>query len=401
MLNQDFAPKQLIKLCKKNELIDNKLSKEDVEKDIEETWGEILSNTFSFDLKPVNNFYVANNFIHKLVLRKLNDNLKRLYKVKQGNRRIIISQIITLLEETCPIWILKTDISSFYNNIKRYDLLDKFKEDTLPSYYSVSLLKQLFINPLISDINGLPRGMNTSATLSEIYMRKFDRWIRSCKGVYYYARFVDDIIVFANYKETIDIINEQIDKKLSILAKGLQKNTSKTEIFNGNDIAKKKPMEYLGYKFYTENIRKKKSKKTVKKLWITIADKKNKKIKTRIIYAFLDYRNNKNFSLLLQRIKFLTGNYSVKHNTENNDLKAGIYYNYSNINKYDVLNELNLFYQKALFSKNKSFGIKLTGLLSNAQKDKLRKYSFRHGFLKRVYHPFSYENMKQIKACWK
>lgn len=44
--------------------------------------------------------------------------------------------------------------------------------------------------------NGLPRGLSISSVMSELYMKYFDLRIRRLEGVYYYARFVDDIVVF-------------------------------------------------------------------------------------------------------------------------------------------------------------------------------------------------------------
>ena len=60
-----------------------------------------------------------------------------------------------------------------------------------------------------------------------------------------------------------------------------------------------------------------------------IADKKIKKIKNRIIRSLTQFVKTGDFALLENRLKFLTGNYSIKKREKTNDLKAGIYYNYS------------------------------------------------------------------------
>jgi hypothetical protein len=388
-MNQNFSSQQLIKLCKKNELDYYGLTQTQLIEKLDETFIKILDNTFEFDITKVNNYFLADDLTHKLILRKLNDNIKRLYKDEQANRRIIISQIITLLNETCPKWILKTDINCFYESIDRNRLIEKLQNDSMLSYYSIQLLNKLFNNDLLIHSSGLPRGMNISATLSEIYMRKFDRWIRRFSGIYYYARFVDDIIIFGSSQESIDTVRNEINNQLE---EGLIKKEEKTIQYDSNVLKKDSALEYLGYKFSLST--------DGKKVIISIAKKKINKIKSRIIYAFLDYIRNGNYELLKKRIIFLTGNFSVRKNKYGNDLKAGIYYNYSSINDYSILDHLNLFYRKTLYSKNQSFGNKLAASLDTTQKAFLSKYSFKHGFTKKVYSSFSPDDINKIKECW-
>lgn len=393
-MNQNFSSDQLLKLCKKSELIDYRISKIDLCNKIDEAFKEISNGTFEFNLSSTSEFYITTELVDKLILRKLNDNLKRLYKDEQSNRRIIVTQVATLLEDTCPFWILRTDISQFYESIDRNKLLEKLQGDSMLSYFSIWLIKKLFSHDLLKDEEGLPRGIALSSTLSELYMRKFDRWAKSFDGVYYYARFVDDIIIFNNKEKYLESLNKLIDEKLE---KGLIKNKGKTGIYIGNSINVRKPLDYLGYQFTTKKI------KNSKKVSVSIAIKKVKKIKSRVVYSFVNFIENNNFTLLENRIKLLTGNYSIKSRIDGNDLRAGIFYNYCNVNieNTTVFNDLNKFYQKTLFSKRYSFGTKLSGALTSAQKIILSKYSFKHGFKNKVYHSFSSTELKQISSCWK
>lgn len=391
-MNQNFSSQQLIRLCKQHEWEDYGFKKEDLERLIDENFNKIIGNIFSFDFKKVGDYFLTDDLPQKLILRKLNDNLKRLYKDEQSNRRIIIKQVKTLLEENGPMWILKTDIEKFYESIDREWLISKLKDDSMLSFHSQQLLDRLFMNEELSLLKGIPRGLNISATLSEIYMRKFDRWIRRTTGIYFYARFVDDIVVFGNSENIINEINQNINKNLE---KGLRKKIIKTGIYKGDNIKEAKPLEYLGYKFTTTTV------KNTKDLKVSIADKKVKKIKTRITLALLSYMKDKNFNLLENRIKFLTGNYSVKRSIDGDDLKAGIYYNYSHLTDFEVFDTLNEYYRKALFSKSGKFGSKLSQQLDATQKDRLSKYSFKHGYFKKLYNSFTAEQMNDIKDCWR
>ena len=63
--------------------------------------------------------------------------------------------------------------------------------------------------------------------------------------------------------------------------------------------------------------------------FVVLKNGKIKKIKNRIIRSLTQFVKTGDFALLENRLKFLTGNYSIKKREKTNDLKAGIYYNYS------------------------------------------------------------------------
>ena len=403
-MNQSFQRQQLIRLCKKAEYVDYGMTIEQLTESLDEKYEEIAKDTFEFTLKQVSEYYLTKDLPNKLILRKLNDNIKRIYKDEQANRRIIIAQIKTLLSETCPFWVIKTDIKGFYESIDRERLISKFHDDSMLSYQSMFLMRRVFENPILAGKSGVPRGMNISATMSEIYMRKFDRWVRSYDSVYYYARFVDDIIIFSNsLKDSLTLI-ASLNPQLSNLTEGLSINEKKTELFDGKTLenldkingktkSQRHKLDYLGYSFSVENARTK-----ARKLIVSIAEKKISKIKTRIVKAFLDFSKNKDFELLESRIEFLTGNYSIRKSEEGNSLRAGIYYNYFQVTNNSVFEGLNQFLRKSIYSKSPNFGAKVG--LSNIQKKTLSKYCFLAGFEKKVFFEFSYIEMQQIIKCW-
>ncbi|MCU0350210.1 MAG: RNA-directed DNA polymerase [Flavobacterium sp.] len=445
-MNQSFQRQQLIRLCKKAEYIDYGMTINELTDSLDVLYKEIVNDSFDFSLKQVNEYFLTEDLPNKLILRKLNDNIKRIYKDEQANRRIIISQVKTLLSETCPFWVIKTDINKFYESIDRERMISKFQDDSMLSYQSRFLLKKVFENSKLTGKTGVPRGMNISATMSELYMRKFDRWVRTYDSVYFYARFVDDIIIFSNsIKDSLNLIAD-LNPQLKVLAEGLSINQDKTELFdgmsleklnitNGNRIYKslRHKLDYLGYSFSKDIIPKKivlkkfqnidKLRYTLEEkysviennpvsvifldaiqpekhssLIVSIADKKVKKIKTRIIKALLDFSKNKNFDLLEKRIQFLTGNYSVRKSEDGNSLRAGIYYNYLQVTNHSVFIELNELLRKSIFSKTPSFGAKIS--LSKVQKIKLSKYCFKAGFENKVHFEFSYTEMQDIIKCW-
>ncbi|TCC91919.1 RNA-directed DNA polymerase [Pedobacter frigiditerrae] len=393
-MNQNFSAKELLRYLRLADLKEHKITKEDLVAKLEIASKAITEGNFDFSIHKNGLIFYTGNLVDILILRKLNDNIKRIYKDEQSNRRVIINQVTTLLPDGCPFWILRTDISKFYESVDRDRIYSKLHNDARLSYFSLWAIKRIFTNSVIAAYNGLPRGIGISATLSEIYMRKFDRYIRGCRGVYYYSRFVDDILIFSNSEDSLKEIRDHMDKNLET---GLTQNISKTQIYNGSSITEKNPLEYLGYKFLIQRL-----KGDTKSVNISIAETKVKKIKTRLVLSFVTFLNDSDIAMLEKRLRFLTGNYSIKSSSESgHDLKAGIYYNYLHINDLSPLKELNGFYHQLLNSKAGSFGTKLTAKLPVADKIRLMKYSFKQGFKQKIYHRFTFADMKKIKECWK
>lgn len=405
-MKQNFNSQELLKYLKKGELIRNELEKDNIVLEIETIEQNILNESFEFDIKSNDDYYFLEDISQKLILRKLNDNIKRIYKDEQANRKFIIHQVKTLLNETAPFWIIKTDIKSFYESIDRDRVFRKLKNDAMLSYYSISLLNKIFKNSIISTQPGLPRGLNISSSLSEIYMRNFDKTILRYSNVYYYARFVDDIIIFLNNKQSAYELYDSLNEIIANKKIGLEINNDKTELIEGLNfkILKKgynrRPIhnniEYLGYRFYLDN----EESKREKRLQISIADKKVRKIKTRIVKSYLDYSYNNDFELLKKRIKFLTGNYGISKTNDGSILKAGIYYNYTHINDLEILKSLNIYHKKIIYSKKGSLGNKLNGKLNNVQRDILKKHCFIAGYRNKTFNSFTYVEMGQIIKCW-
>ena len=114
MIDQSFTYKQFKKLQKRGDFlsqnIDTKVLKQKLT-DLEVKLNDINKYSFSalksikkdnkkiyfLDKKSEN--YIFDDFI----LRKINHNIKRIYKVKQSNRNTIISQIYNLLNENLSI----------------------------------------------------------------------------------------------------------------------------------------------------------------------------------------------------------------------------------------------------------------------------------------------------------
>ena len=158
-------------------------------------------------------------------------------------------------------------------------------------------------------------------------------------------------------------------------------------------------LDYLGYQFKISDVPDRHGKE--KKIKIRIAPKKVKKIKTRIVWSFLDYAKTRNYNLLKQRIQFLTSNYQVYSNIPDSNLKAGIYYSYILTNDVNTFQDLDLFLRKLVSSQRGSIGKLLKSALTQSQRSELGKLSFSAGFSERREVHFTSEDIGKIKRCWR
>lgn len=383
----------------------------------------IQFGTFDFapiKRKTIRHFlaYRTSKLGDELVLRRLTSILSQVYKVKQSDRTSIVRQIVSLIQEGCPKYIIRLDIASFYETIDRDSLLEKIREKRLLSSYSYSLLKKFFIRLGAVLPNGLPRGMGLSATLSEIYLADLDRKVRQHPGVYYYARYVDDIIIFTNSDPL-----ELRSNFESWLPKGMELNAKKcSHVFIGcrcthkcihqpapcpctPDKCKCTPLndkyhllEYVGYRIKFSDVLKDKN---AQAYTVGISERKINKIKTRMVASFLAYRKDRNFDLLYQRIQFLTENHTLKSASNKGNLKTGIRYNYPLISNCDDLKELDIFLGNILASSKSNFGINVQSTLTPLQINIIKKISFVSGYSASRSRKLSSTIVSTIRRCWK
>lgn len=421
MFDQAFTQENLMKLLTRNHLFRYNFGQTEEERNAEVLKASKLINNpeFLFSAFKVSNrlsatMFLTENLEDDLAQKKLADNLKRLHLVTQANRSSIVAQIKALLSESIPMTIIKLDIKQFYEQIDKMKVMKMMLDDPRLSYQSRILLLKFFQQSQIQGLNGLPRGICISAVLSEIYMKEFDSLVKKEAGVYFYARYVDDIIVFTfqSPRTLVQKIESLLDETTS-----LRLNRRKTRVIervncrclpvcscasnNCKCVAKcncqydplrNQILEYLGYRFQFPDIAKSTN------VTIGLAKRKIKKIKSRVVTAFLDFAKNNDFQLLDSRLKFLTGNFVAKQNTIGK-MKAGIYYNYPQLTKDGLsdLSELTTFLRKLLTSKNGSLkGI----LLTSEQRGQLARYCFKSGYLNRRLSSLNLKQISQIKKCW-
>ena len=320
------------------------------------------------------------------LIKQIQYSIKKLYKVQQSNRYNIICQLRSLLNDSFPKYIIRTDIKEFYESIPRDRLLNRINKDGLLTLTSKKFIKEIlneYGNISKSSI-GIPRGIGISAYLAELYMSDFDEAIKKHPEIIFYARYVDDIIAIYTPKPNSDSSNllNEFHKEAKKLA--LKINTRKT---NKVDLTTKRigRLEYLGYCFEL----------TEKSIDIKISKNKEKRYKKRIKLTFDAYHKTKlneklSRKLFVKRLRFLTGNPRLSNNKDNT--LVGIYFSNSLITNSSSLTELDKF----LINQISKITSPCKGL-----KARLKTLTFIEGWSQKKFYKFSPRDLQEIVKVWK
>ncbi len=342
--------------------------------------------------------YQAEGIYPYYLLKRFNVTFKTITSLKQANRNEIVSSIVALIRDKRPYSIIRLDIEQFYESVNRDIISDNLKQDIAYSKSTINILEKWFDCFERSNVSGLPRGLSVSASLSEYYLRDFDKEVQRIEGVFYYARFVDDIIIFTTNEpeNTIKEVETHLPKGL----KFHQSNEKRDVLIipkENNVNSENLEFNYLGYEF---SIIIEKKKLTTK---VNFSKRKVNNIKTKIVKSLLSFKENNDFSLLKSRVCFLTHNYYIHNKYRDTKIRSGIYYNYLFITHPEEcrLNDLDDFLKELLF--NSSSCKRVLGSmhgLSNQQRKILVRMRFSNGYIDKRFHKFTYRKMMQIKSCW-
>ncbi|QEC77100.1 antiviral reverse transcriptase Drt3a [Mucilaginibacter ginsenosidivorax] len=355
-----------------------------------------------------------------LVLKQIQYNLKKSFKVKPSSRSLILPQLITLLEDKFSKTVIRTDISSFYENIDHGLLISKIGNNNVLSSPSKRIIKQVlnaYWQTLIADglklstdiRVGIPRGFGISAYLAEVFMREFDSRIRALPNVTYYARYVDDIIIIITPNSRHETIspNSYIDRVEKILDEEvkLSLNLEKTKVLDLRPVASKLTsistlqMTFLGYIFifkYRHVDNDISNPISLQNVVVRMSRERKKRYAKRIINAFKIYDRGrtvflkKSNRLLIRRIKYLTSNTKLIGNKS----KAFVGVYFSNIFLTEDYDDL-IFLDKLL-----SIEINKLPASTSYLKARLTKFKFKKGFKTKIFYNYNLKTLDLILNNW-
>lgn len=349
------------------------------------------------------------SYAETIVLRSIATFLARRMRVVPANRDRVVTGVIESMMDATPYWVIRRDVSSFYESIDADSLRDRLIYNTSIPRSVRFYLSQFFDTHCPRGERGLPRGIGLTAILAELAMEKFDRQVRALPGVYRYFRYSDDIVVFA-YDNVADIETEL----QALLPEGMAFNPTKFETV---DFSKKtlgeKAFEYLGYRFSTNaGI----GGTAPRPIDVTISTPKIARLKTRVALAFKAFQRDHDGELLIDRLRLLSSNYQINRRGISTWLRrkrtrSGIYYNYRRCGRYEggqfsevvppELAKIDDFVHTLLKSPRSRFRNALNGHLSVAQRTRLKAISFRLGFESRRMFRATYYRLAKLKGAWR
>jgi hypothetical protein len=357
-----------------------------------------------------------------LVIRKINDNLRRAYGLRQPNRTTIIRTAKQALRENTSKSIIRIDLRKCFESICRNSLLKQLRIDARLSTQTTALLDSLFQSaskrfpgPMPT---GIPRGLTVSTSLAEIRLRILDRELRVLPGTYLYLRYVDDILIFstANEAATLEMAKDAIRRI------GFKVNEQKTcsvrvacaceaSCSHGTSCPCSKQcaclsassqlqeLDYLGYQlmFYKHN---KKKDESANDVYCVLSERKSRRIKSRLTLASEDCSSTKDWLLFEDRVRYLVANQRVAVSPGKRGLFNGLSYTHAEYEEPSgfagkgSLLDLDRFYRALLRRLVRAEGVSPFNLPS------LESLSFRSGFSHRRRTKFGGQRVLQINACW-
>lgn len=302
--------------------------------------------------------YTINNVESLLLSKVLMLELKRSYNYTPANRNTIIEELRALLDNPIPKVVIRADIHHFFESIPQDKLISKILEDAYLSALSIKSLKTFLykFNQLSGNLEekvGIPRGLSFSSYLAEIYLAAFDRKVRQMEGVYFYKRYVDDIIIIANPSiQDKDAYWDGLEKEVERigLAFSDDENKRSCKVYSTQAEASLR-MNYLGYQFRYFN----------GKLDVLLTEDKFKRYKDCIRLTFEIYKEIGNHTSrrnqprekkedttlqFMHRLNALTANGHL--NSRKNYVLVGIYYSNKFLTSLEQLADLDEYVKECL-----------------------------------------------------
>jgi len=320
---------------------------------------QINSHKFSFTINVSEyggkQYFTADNKIWAqfYAMKILQRNLVHLFNVEMVNRHSVMTSLKLLLNTQKPLYIIRTDISGFFESIPQERLFRLVERNSLMGTKSKSMVKKVLLEyerikdkARVSAGSGVPRGIAISSPLSEIYMDRIDKIIRDRREVVFYARYVDDIFIIlsslgdakdinAYYGEMVDLFL-RYGLKLQSIGSDKCKLIDKFSKSVGGTVSE--DLTYLGYHLYLEK------KNSELRATFGLSDDRKDKLKKRIDNCFIHFADIVKVNPtqarhdLLDGLNILSGN--IRLSKAKSGVKVGFFYNNDLLDREDDFIEI-------------------------------------------------------------
>lgn len=403
--------KQLIDLLQKEKQEILQVGFETLEQQINNHQFSFTVNVSEYDGKQyfhINNGIWAQFYAMKILQR----NLVHLFNVEMVNRHSVMTNLKLLLNTQTPLYIIRTDISGFFESIPQERLLRLIDRNSLLGTRSKGMVKQVFKEyEKIKDKGrvpadqGIPRGIAISSPLSEIYMDRLDKIIRTKREVVFYARYVDDIFIILSslgdakslkdyYQDLVDLFSRY---GLTLQPDGSAKCKLTDKFCKNSGGTLSEDFTYLGYHLYLVKTRN--ELRTI----FGLSDRRKQTLKERMDHCFDHFAELVKVNPIQARhdlmdgLNIISGN--IRLSKAKSGVKVGFFYNNDLLDREEDFTEI----QNHLNSKVPAIPANLLG--GGADKTKyethldgcLRKINFKDRWEKRKMFDIGVERLKSIE----
>lgn len=274
--------------------------------------------------------------IENFICHYLKKRLDKVFKIKYASR----SKIISLLFNTIPVLknmndfvIIRADFKSFFDSVLSRFVYEKYVLPSLLHRGDKDILEKY-----IDEFKYCYAGLCLSNGMTEIVCRDFDKRLKAkltVYGVFFYERYVDDMLIMLNnyisQDEIIDIINKTINETFAICPVKLSTSPGKFSYISRRGLVASQKFNFLGYEFFINELSGKIS------FQYGIAEKKRNRYSNIIERAFAQYAVNQNEELLRQRIKIFSSRVVIARQlmgTSFDWLTKGVIANYNELRNY-------------------------------------------------------------------
>jgi hypothetical protein len=300
-------------------------------------------------------------------------------------RQSIIANVTRVLDSNLPKLVIRTDFERFYENIDHKMLNSLLTHDFLsPTFRGLveALLHET--HAILGSKRGLPTGVGLSAKLAEYFLADFDRQMSSIPRTLYYGRYVDDVVLIlgeVNHGE-LDVATELRRITETARKKGLSLSSTKTAVSRTSPQWILAPFELLGYKLSSGP-----------RATVSLTDSRRAELKRRIdgvfsSWANCDPKNHGNRRLLIDRLRYLTGNFRLANNKRNAFI--GIYFSNPHLRDADLFHDLDDYLETA----------RKAAMLDSGLEAQVEGITFTNGFEKRRLHRFTSRQLRRVRRAW-
>lgn len=275
--------------------------------------------------------------VENMLCHYLKFQLDKAFQIKYASRSKIINLLFNTLVATKNMndfVIVRADFKSFFDSVN-----SKFVYD---NYILPSILKRedkQILKKYVDTFKYCYAGLCLSNGMTEIICRKFDIVLRaklSEYGVFFYERYVDDMLLmfnnFISENKIRSIINEAVQEVFDTCPVRLSDGPGKFSYISRRHLSARQSFNFLGYEFSVL-----KSASDQIGFEYGIANKKREKYSNIIERAFVNYKYTRNEELFRQQLKLFSSRVVVARQLMGSSfdwLTKGVVANYNELRHY-------------------------------------------------------------------